>query len=147
MITRNAIDIARDFIAHWEGFRSDAYLCPASVWTIGFGTTKGVNPGDTVTKEEAYALLERDMTEAIQCVDTNVDADLDDEQVAALVSFVYNVGCGAFKSSTMLKMLNSGNIDGAEKEFGRWNKANGKVLSGLTNRREDERKLFSGELA
>jgi GH24 family phage-related lysozyme (muramidase) len=63
-----------------------------------------------------------------------------------LISFVFNVGCGAFRGSTMLKLLNAGQIDSAAGQFKRWNKADGKVVTGLTRRRHAEEKLFRGEL-
>jgi lysozyme len=146
VITRRATDIARDFIARWEGLELKAYQCSAGVWTIGYGSTKGVQPGDTITAEAAATLLEADMTDAMECVDRHVDVDLDDGQVAALISFVFNVGCDAFKGSTMLKLLNAGQIDSAAGQFKRWNKADGKVVTGLTRRRHAEEKLFRGEL-
>ena len=146
MITRSAIDIARDFIAKWEGLRLDAYKCSANVWTIGYGHTGDVKPGDRITKEEALALLEADMTDAIECVDQNVDVDINDGQQAALVSFVFNLGCGAFRGSTLLMLLNAGNYDKAAQQFARWNRAGGVVVNGLVRRRKAETKLFRGEL-
>ena len=146
MITKNATDIARDFIARWEGFEATAYQCSAGVWTIGYGHTGGVQPGDVVSMEDAMALLEADMTNAIECVDQYVDIDLDDGQVAALISFVFNVGCGAFKGSTLLKLLSANQLDHAAGQFKRWDKAGGKVVLGLTRRRLAEEKLFRGEL-
>lgn len=145
MITVRAIDLARDFIARWEGFEATAYQCSAGVWTIGFGSTRNVEPGDVVSMEEAHALLEADMTDAIECVDQYVDVDLDDMQAAALVSFVFNVGCGAFKGSTLLKLLNAERYDDASRQFLRWNKAGGKEVRGLTNRRTAEMMVFRNE--
>lgn len=145
MITRNAIDIARDFITKFEGLELNAYKCSAGVWTIGYGHTGDVESGDTVTKEEALNLLGQDMTDAIECVDQYVDSNLDDLQYAALISFVFNVGCGAFKGSTLLKLLNANNHDQASRQLLRWNKAGGKEVKGLTNRRTAEMMLFRNE--
>jgi lysozyme len=75
-------------------------------------------------------------------VDSIVKVTLSDEQKAALISFAYNVGQTALKGSTLLKKLNAGDIEGAANEFPRWNKAAGKVMNGLTKRREGERALF-----
>ncbi len=146
MITRHAIDIARDFIARWEGFEATAYQCSAGVWTIGFGHTGNVQPGDVVDIEGALLLLEQDMTDAIECVDTSVDTDVSDYQVAALISLVFNIGCGAFRGSTILVLVNSNLFEAAVQQFKRWNKSKGKVINGLTNRRLAEEKLFRGEL-
>jgi len=132
-----------DFIKSFEGFKAHAYLCPAGVWTIGYGTTEYVDPGDTVTEEEACELLRKDVQEAADAVDDLVDVELTQSQYDALCSFIYNVGREAFRNSTMLKMLNQGK---SAKEIGpqflRWNKANGQVLAGLSRRREDEKRMF-----
>ena len=103
---------------------------------------EGENFDDGITEEEALELLELDMPEAIECVSNFVDVDLTDDQYAALISFVFNVGCGAFRNSTMLKLINSNMIESAAQQFMRWNKAGGKVVKGLTNRRAAERDLF-----
>lgn len=143
MITRNAIDIARDFISRFEGLELEAYICPAGILTIGYGHTgDDVHTGDVITEEMALALLEADMTQAIECVDGFVDVDLTDEQTAALISFVFNVGCGAFKGSTLLKLLNAGNYEQAAAQLMRWTKGGGKTLPGLVRRREAEMTLF-----
>ena len=148
MITRAAIDIAKHFLVKWEGCELTVYNDVAGLPTIGVGHL--IKPGEkfdgAITMDEAMAILEADMTEAINCVDQHVDCDLEDAQAAALVCFVFNVGCGAFKGSTMLKMLNGGDIDGASKQFMRWVKAGGKEVKGLVNRRTAERKLFDGVL-
>ena len=136
--SQDCIDIVKEF----EGFRENAYLCPAGVWTIGYGTTKGVTSGDTVTEQEAEELLMEDLTEASKAVEELVDIPLTQAQYDALVSFVYNVGREAFRQSTLLRLLNSNNTEAAALQFSRWNKANGKVLPGLTRRRLAERQLF-----
>ena len=132
-----------EFIKGFEGFNANAYLCPAGVWTIGYGTTEYVDPGDTVTEEEACDLLRKDVQEAADAIDDLVDVELSQSQYDALCSFIYNVGRSAFANSTLLKMLNQGK---SKKEIGpqflRWNKANGQVIPGLTRRREDEKRMF-----
>lgn len=129
-----------------EGLRLEAYLCPAGVWTIGYGHTgTDVWPGLVITEKWAESLLERDLRTFEAYVSGYVKVDLTQDQFDALVSFVYNIGAEAFKNSTMLKKLNAGDYEGAAKEFPRWNKSKGKVLPGLVKRREAERKLFLGE--
>lgn len=132
-----------DFIKSFEGFKAHAYLCPAGVWTIGYGTTEYVEPGDTVTEEEACELLRKDVQEAADAVDDLVDVELTQSQYDALCSFIYNVGRSAFSNSTMLKMLNRGaSAMEIAPQFDRWIKANGQVLPGLTRRRAAEREMF-----
>lgn len=136
-------DACIDFIKSFEGFSATPYRCSAGVLTIGYGTTEFVELGDTVTEEEACELLKNDVQEAADAVDDLVDVELTQSQYDALCSFIYNVGRSAFENSTMLKMLNQGK---SKKEIGpqflRWNKSKGTVLSGLTRRREDEKRMF-----
>ena len=136
---------ARGLIASFEGFSATAYQDAGGVWTIGYGTTKDVKEGDTCTRDEADAWLARDMQDAEDCVNDAVMVPLTQCQFDALVSFTYNVGCGNFKSSTLLKLLNSGDALGASRQFLAWNKIKGKVSKGLTNRRMDEMNLFLRE--
>ncbi len=137
----------KNLIKKFEGFRAKAYLCPANVMTIGFGTTR-INgnpvPKDlTITVDEADAFLEADLKMFEDAVNTFVKVSITQNQFDALVSFVYNVGVGNFKNSTLLKMLNSLDFKGAADQFLRWNKAAGKVLKGLETRRAAERELFN----
>jgi lysozyme len=139
---------AVDLVAKWEGFRAAAYLCPAQVWTVGYGSTRwgdgrAVQPDDTIDEASARRLLMRDLAEAAAAVDALVKVPLSAGQRAALVSFVYNVGRGAFSRSTMLMHLNAGRMDSAAGEFARWCKGGGIVLSGLVKRRAEEAALFS----
>lgn len=127
-----------------EGLRLEAYLCPAGVWTIGYGHTKGVKKGDFITLEEAEMLLREDVKDAENAVNKYVKVGINQNQFDALVSFVFNLGSGNFKTSTLLRKLNTGDYLGAANEFKRWNKAGGKVLNGLVKRREDEANLFIG---
>lgn len=128
-------------IKQFEGLRLDAYICPAGVPTIGYGTTRNVKMGQSITEADADRMLCEDLTTFEACVTNSVDAPLTQEQFDALVCFVYNLGCGAFKGSTLLKKINAQD-PGAADEFLRWNKAGGRVLPGLTRRREAERALF-----
>lgn len=131
-----------DLIKSFEGFEPEAYLCPAGIWTIGYGHTGNVEEGQTITEEEAEELLRQDVTFAEDAVTDYVEGDLTQGQFDALVCFVFNIGVGAFRESTLLRLLNQGDSEGAAEQFLRWNKAGGKVLAGLTRRREAERELF-----
>lgn len=131
-----------ELIKEFEGLRLEAYLCPANVWTIGYGHTKTVRKGMKITNAEAEELLKGDIAWVKNCTDSAVKVELSANQVAAVYSFIYNVGAGAFRSSTLLRKLNQGDHEGAANEFKRWNKGGGKVLAGLTRRRAAEAKLF-----
>lgn len=131
-----------ELIKSFEGYREDAYLCPAGVWTIGWGTTKNVRQGQTTNPEEAENFLRRDLKIFEAQVAELVKVALTSNQFSALVSFAYNCGAGALKSSTLLKKLNQEDYLGAAEEFLKWNKAGGKMLAGLTRRRVAERSLF-----
>lgn len=133
-----------DLIKHYEGCETEAYLCPANVWTIGYGHIKGVKEGDVITEQQAHDMLVEELNEYEEYVNTKVMVDLNQDQFDALVSWVYNLGSGNFTSSTLLKVLNSGDYAGVPEQILRWNKANGQVLEGLSRRRESEAELFSG---
>ena len=130
-----------DLIKRWEGLRLDAYICPAGVWTIGYGSTgEHVYPGQTITEVEAERLLRVDLTRFEDSVSKSVKVMLTDNEYGALCSFAFNVGCGAFESSTLLRRLNAGEVKPRvfSEELPRWSKANGQTLQGLLNRRNDE---------
>ena len=131
-----------DLIKSSEGLRLSAYKCPADVWTIGYGTTAGVKPGQTITKERAEELLRDDARRFEGYVDRLVKVPLTQGQFDALVSFTYNLGPGALEKSTLLRLLNAGDYAGAASQFGRWINAGGKPLAGLVRRRAAERALF-----
>jgi len=133
-------DIAH--IKKWEALRLKAYVCPAGAWTIGYGHTKTAKPGMVITEKEAERLLRWDLDWAEEAVRNGVKVDITQPQFDALVSFTYNVGAGAFRSSTLLRKLNAGDHEGAAQEFKRWNKGGGRVIQGLVNRRADEERLF-----
>lgn len=129
-------------IKQYEGLRLQAYLCAAGVWTVGYGHTAGVHPGDRVTEVEAGRLLRQDVAESERTVRRYVRVPLSQPRFDALVSFVFNLGAGNFRTSTLLKKLNAGDISGAAEEFLRWVKAGGRPLPGLVRRREAEKALF-----
>ena len=133
-----------DLIKHFEGCELEAYQCAAGVWTIGYGHTKGVQPGDEWSEDHANHMLEVELEEYENYVSTAVTVPLSQNQFDALVSWVYNLGNGNLTSSTMLKVLNSGDYDGVPAQIKRWNKAGGKVLEGLTRRRQAEADMFVG---
>ena len=126
-----------------EGLRLTAYLpTPNDVWTIGYGHTKTARKGMRITKEGAEALLLHDLEWVETAISVYVDVPLTQNQYDALASFIYNVGATAFRKSTLLRMLNAGDYAGAANQFGSWNKQKGKVLNGLTTRRQKEKMLF-----
>jgi lysozyme len=131
-----------DFVKRKEGFRSYAYRDAVGVWTIGYGHTAGVKPGDRVTMERAEEFLREDLRSAETAVSSCVDVSLNQGQFDALVSFAFNCGNGALLHSTLLKKLNAGDYNGAAKEFLRWCHAGGRRLEGLVIRRREESHAF-----
>ena len=137
-------------IKEFEGFRANAYKCPAGVLTIGFGHTSEAGPpvvreGMRITEPEATAMLRRDVLRFERAVLAAIDRQPTQAQFDALVSFCYNVGPGALRQSSVLRHFNNGNIPAAADAFRLWNKGGGKVLKGLVRRREAERELFLSE--
>ena len=131
-----------DLIKHFEGCELYAYKCPAGVWTIGYGHTKDVEPGMQITEDDAHNMLVEELNEYETYVNTLVSVPLNQNQFDALVSWVYNLGGCNLKASTLLKVLNSGDYEGVPAQIMSWNKAGGKVLEGLTRRRQAEADLF-----
>ena len=136
-------------ITNHEGLKLKPYLCPAKIPTIGYGNTyypdgKRVTLLDKdITKQQAFDMFKEVANRFAKRVDTLVTSNLNQNQFNALVSFAYNVGTGNFSSSTLLKKVNKNPDDLTIKdEFLRWNKAGGKVLNGLTNRRNEEADLY-----
>ena len=132
-----------EILKYFEGCKLTAYQDSVGVWTIGYGHTKGVYAGMTITQEEAEQMLLTELEEYEGYVEKYVTVPLTQNQFDALVVWVYNLGPTNFRNSTLLKELNSGNYTAAGKEITRWNKAGGKVLAGLVRRREAEAKLFN----
>lgn len=129
----------------FEGLELRAYQDAVGVWTIGYGTTSDVRPGMVITEAQAEALLKRDLNRFERAVIDLVKVPLTDDQFSALVSFVYNVGEGALSTSTLLRLLNQRDYQGAADQLLRWDKAGGRTLAGLTRRRRAERALFLGQ--
>lgn len=132
-----------ELICRYEGFRKEAYRCSAGVWTIGYGHTgPEVCSGLTTTREEALQWLKRDVAWAEEAVNAE-GLSLNQDQFDALVSFVFNVGAGNFRCSTLLKMIRANSsYPEIRTEFARWNKVKGSVLPGLVLRRKEEADLY-----
>ena len=136
-----------DLICEFEGKRLVAYDDGVGVWTIGFGTIKypsgnRVKKGDTCTLEQAKEYMRHDLIEFEHTVNSSVKVPLNQNQFDALVSLAYNIGSNAFKSSTLVKKLNTGDYQGAADQFDVWVNAGGKRIQGLVNRRDREKLLF-----
>lgn len=154
------IRYALDLIKEFEGFKKDVYLCPANKCTIGYGYAirhpetgrilSGPDEMDAarqqfpngVTESEANEMLDtyvRAMASRVTCL---IKAHLTDKQFCAILDFCYNLGEGAFESSTLRRRINEGKFEDVPAQLRRWNKANGKVMSGLARRREAEIALW-----
>lgn len=137
-----------DLIKHFEGCKLRAYQCSAKKWTIGFGNTfyedgSPVLPGHAITQKKADELFELISDEFSKKVDPIVTEKVNENQFSALVSFAYNCGIANLQKSTLLKKVNADpNDPSIRAEFMKWNKAAGKVLTGLTRRREAEANLY-----
>jgi len=130
------------FIKQREGLRLVPYQDVAGVWTIGYGSTTEVVPGEKITEVEAGERLKEDVRHAENCVNQLVTVQLAEHEFDALVSFTFNVGCHALRKSTLLRLLNDGKYDMVSTELGRWDKAGGTVVAGLTKRRKLEADLW-----
>jgi len=139
----NANGIA--LIKRFEGLRLKAYLCPAGVWTIGYGHTgPDVKKGMTITEDEAERLLREDLRRfEIGVWKAIKGTPLNSNRFSALVSLAYNIGLGAFSKSSLLKSILRGDMGDVPFEMAAWNKANGKVLPGLVTRRLAEANLWN----
>ena len=141
-------------VAHFEQFRSNPYSCPAGVPTIGYGSTfypngKKVTLQDApVSEQVARDLMMWELTNTSTAVNTFLKAEVTQSQYDSLVSFAYNCGTGALKGSTLMKLINAGELkkDGWKRtitaEFGKWVNGGGKKLPGLVSRRSTEAYLF-----
>lgn len=136
---------ALDLIAGFEGFSPKAYP-DADGYSIGYGhfitQDDPYDSSSVISESEAYTLLEQDARTAQVCVANNVKVALNENQTAALISFVFNIGCGNFQGSTMLRKLNAGDYAGAATEFSRWNKSQGVIVQALITRRAQEQSTF-----
>lgn len=145
-------DVGLAHLKSFEGLRLEAYPDPGSAnglpITIGYGSTRTMGGaawmlGDRITEAEAAQLLRRDAAVAEAAVNRLVQVPLTQAQYDALVSFAFNVGAGAFESSTLLRLLNAGDYAGAATQFDRWVNNDGKKLAGLVRRRAAEREMFA----
>lgn len=142
-MARNVNAEGLKLIKQWEGFKTKAYKDTGGVWTIGYGHTSAagapkVIPGMRITEAEATEILRRDIDSVEAAVVNSVKVHLNDNQFATLVSFVYNIGEGAFRKSTLLKKLNEGDYNSVPNELMKWVNDNGKRIQGLVNRRAAE---------
>ena len=132
----------------FEGLRLQAYQDSVGVWTIGYGhTSPDVHAGLTITGQQAKILLAADVAWAVACVNKAVTSAINQNQFDALVDFTFNLGCASLVQSTLLRLLNASDFAAAAPQFLRWNKAGGKVLKGLTLRRQAEMDLFNTPVA
>lgn len=135
-----------DLIKAHEGLRLEWYLCPANKPTIGYGhvilTNEQFLKAGPISEAAAEAILEDDLQKFERSVSKLVKVDLEQHEFDALVSFTFNVGAAALSRSTLLRLLNEGDREGAAAQFSRWVYANKKELPGLVKRRADEAELF-----
>ncbi len=145
------------FIAGFEGFGANRYNDPAGHCTVGYGHLIHYGNCDGraseqpfingISKAQALRLLETDVVRYVACVDRLITVPLNQNQVDALVSFTFNVGCGALETSTLRRILNAGDYAGVCEQLKRWVKADGRTLGGLIRRRAEECELFNVQLA
>ncbi|MCI1900870.1 MAG: lysozyme [Enterobacter sp.] len=141
----NTGDKGVELICHFEGLKLERYRDAVGLWTIGYGhliLKTEMEKLIKITTGEAKTLLRKDLRRTEQGVQKLVSVSVTQNQFDALVSFAFNLGVGSLKKSTLLRKLNAGDVQGAALQFKSWNKAGGKVLTGLTRRREAEMKLF-----
>ena len=131
-----------DLITEFEGFRSEAYQDVVGVWTIGYGFTLGVQPGDKITKAQALKRLARELESYEAAVMRACKVEPNQNQFDALVCFAFNVGAAGMAKSSVIKAHNRGDTQAAARAFSLWNKAGGKVWPGLTRRRAAEAALY-----
>ena len=149
--SRDMSDRAIESLKATEGFRLKAYPDPGSrdgnPWTIGYGATgPGIRRGVVWTKQQADERLVRDVRRFEDQVERILGSTpTSQSQFDALVHFAYNIGTGAFQRSTLLKKHRRGDYRGAEREFHRWNKNDGRVMRGLVRRRKIEAAMYRGE--
>lgn len=133
-----------DLIKRFEGLRLTSYQDMVGVWTIGYGhTSPDVTQGMTITLQQANDLLLQDLAKFETGVTDLVKSKIDDNQFSALVSFAYNLGLGALKTSTLLRVINDNpNSLAVGEQMIRWDKAGGKQVAGLLARRYAEKALY-----
>ena len=141
-MTRKISEAGRKFIEKEEGLRLQSYKDSVGIWTVGYGSTIGVQPGMTITQEQAEEMLEQDLATAEAGVESLVKVPINDNEFAALVSFAFNLGVGSLQRSTLLRCLNKGNRKDAAAEFLKWSRAGGVVSDAILGRRKREAALF-----
>lgn len=129
-------------IKQFEGFREHAYLDVVGVWTIGYGFTAGVQPGQHMTPAQADARLGTELLRYEDAVNRACTVAPNQNQFDALVCFAWNVGTAGMAGSSVIKAHNRGDFQSAARAFGLWNRAGGKVWPGLTRRRAAESALY-----
>lgn len=138
----DSLNKAGRLIAEFEGFSSTVYRCQAGVPTIGFGHTRGVVDGQTITKEDALRLLMSELSTLQKALANVIHVDVTEGQFVAILSLVYNIGVWKFRTSTLLRELNKGNFVNAGNEFARWIYVKRQPTEGLMRRRAKEREVF-----
>lgn len=138
---------AVSLICEFEGFVSRAAFCPAGVLTVGYGTTEGVEVGDTMTQSAARMRLESDLATLTAQIEELLTEPTQEYELAAFVSLAYNIGLHGFSRSTVLRKHNAGDKNGAAEAFGMWNKVKGKVMAGLVRRRAAEAAVYMNYVA
>jgi len=139
-----------EMLAHHEGVRTKPYRCPAGLWTVGVGHLIGDGKSlpdswnRTFSLEEVYAILAKDVERFERGVNRYITVPLKQHEYDAIISFSFNLGLGVLQRSTLRQALNRGDKEGAIESLLKYNKAGGKVLKGLDNRRKDEAALFKG---
>lgn len=134
-------DKGRELLKRFEGCRLEAYNDGTGVWTIGYGHTQGVEPGMTITQEQADDLLEHDLMKFEAAID-RLAPSTNANEFSACVCLAFNIGVSAFEASSLLRKIKAGDWLTAPEEFLRWCRAGGKVMPGLVRRRRAERDLF-----
>ena len=137
-MSKAGLALLKDF----EGCRLVAYQCPAGEWTIGYGFTVGVMPGDTMTQEQCDARLKNEIKQYESAVFAATEGDCTQSEFDALVSFAWNVGTAGMQKSSVIKAHNRGDKQAAARAFLMWNRAGGKIISGLSRRRAAEAALY-----
>lgn len=132
----------RALIKQFEGFRADAYQDVVGVWTIGYGFTRGVQPGQHMTAAQAEARLITELLGYEQAVLGGCTLAPNQNQLDAMCSLCWNIGVAGFLKSTVLRAHNRGDAQSASRAFGLWNKAGGREWAGLTRRRAAEAALY-----
>lgn len=140
-----------EMLAHHEGIRQKPYKCPAGLWTVGVGHLIGDGKSlpDSWNRifslEEVYAILAKDVERFERGVSRLITVPLRQNEMDAIISFTFNLGIGCLQRSSVRQKLNRGDKEGAIESLLKYNKAGGKVLKGLDNRRKDEAALFRRE--